>query len=88
MYWQMFWVKLQLRSWIKYYRNDSAWSYSIFDVCLEAALNMNAYDIEEGSEIESNFCDGLGDRHAERRDEDVLYCFNCITGRIESCMWL
>lgn len=47
---------------------------------------MNAYDIEEGSEIESNFCDGLGDRHAERRDEDVLYCFNCITGRIESCM--
>lgn len=47
---------------------------------------MNAYDIEEGSEIESNLCDRLCDRHAERRDEDVLYCFNCMTGRIESCM--
>lgn len=62
---------------------------SIFDVCLEAALNIwYAYDRKEGSEVKSNLCDGLCDKHAEIRDEDVLYCFNCKTGRIVSCMWL
>lgn len=54
---------------------------SIFDVCLEVVLNIKyVYDRKEGSEVESNLCDGLCDRYVEMRDEDVLYCFNCKMG--------
>lgn len=67
MYWQVFWAKVQFKN-ESNIRNDSVWSFSISDVCLEAALNkkfMNAYDIEEGSEIESNLCDRLCDMLSE-----------------------